>query len=197
MAETLGKTWEIENLAQKYHASCHATHSPIEASLGIISQNDLKKEDILSIKVFSSQLALDAAGQMAPDKGLAGKFSIPYCIANAVVTGNTGMQAFTDEKVKDREIKEFMKKITVTLSENYKMLEAKVEITTNSGSCLTCETDIMKDIPSLEEKQSKITAKFFDLCEGVVGTKKTGILNDAIDSLEDIDDMQSFVNILN
>lgn len=192
VADTLGKTWEIENLAQKYHASCHATHSPIEGLLFIVDDQKLNPEDIKSIKINVSQLAIDAAGKIEPQSGLDGKFCIPYCVSNALLRGDTGAKAFTDEKVNDPLIREFMKKISIHMQKDCKMVESKIELETNSGNTYTKNVDILKDIPELETKKIKIKDKFTDLCSPVIGANKTKELLMAIDSLEEIDNLQTF-----
>jgi 2-methylcitrate dehydratase PrpD len=81
----LGQLWDIQNLQQKYHASCHATHSPLEAALSIIKGEKIELDDIKSITVHASTLSLSAAGKTEPASGLEGKFCIPYCVANALL----------------------------------------------------------------------------------------------------------------
>ncbi len=195
VVNTLGKTWEIENLSQKYHASCHATHSPIEAARSIIQKENIQPDDIKEIRVFSSALALSAASKMEANNGLEGKFCIPYCVANAVLYENTGMQAFTDEKIKSPAIRNFMKKITVKQTQDFQALEARVEIETISGESFTAVSDILKAIPKLEEKKAKIKAKFVDLSTPVLGAQATEALETGIDSLETLDDMETFIGL--
>lgn len=193
VVNTIGKTWEIEDLAQKYHASCHATHSPIEAARSIIQKEGIKPKDVKAIRIFSSELALSAASKMEANKALEGKFCIPYCVANALLNENTGMQAFTDEKVKDVAVRDLMKKISVKQTSDFQALEARVEIETDSGKSYSAVSDILKTIPELEEKKSKISAKFVDLCTPVLGNQTTVKLENSIDALETIDNMQTFV----
>lgn len=188
--ETLGKTWEIDGIAQKYHASCHATHSPIEAVLDIANKEGLKPDDIKSITIRCSELAIDAAGKPAPSTGLEGKFSISYCVANALMRGNTGMQAFTDEKVNDPAIKEFCKKISVVQDKEFSELQARVEVEANSGQVFSGLSDVMKDVPPYDAKKVKIKAKFMDLCSPIVGEKKANELMELILSLGSLDDMR-------
>lgn len=184
--KTLGQTWMIENLAQKYHASCHATHSPIEATLKIFQQEKLKIADIKSIKVFSSPTALSAAFRIEANTGLEGKFSIPYCVANALLRGNTGLQAFTDEKVKDPEIKKLMAKISVIQDTTITALDAKVELETQPGPVYSSYSDIFKEIPELDIKREKIKAKFSDLSAPVLGSQKTDELFKKVSDLENV-----------
>ena len=196
--ETLGKTWEVENLAQKYHASCHATHAPIEAALSIFQKEGLSVPDIKSITVHVNQLMLSAAHKIDANTGLEGKFSIPYCVANALLRGNTGMQAFTDDKVADPEVKALMKKISLHGDAEIPAVsaEARVEIETGAGKTFSALSDVMTNVPELEVKRVRIKSKFTDLCGPVLGEQKTERVLQAIISLEKMEDMNAFLALL-
>ena len=191
--DRLGTSWDVENIAQKYHASCHATHSPIEAVLSIMQEQELVPDDIASVTIRSSQVALDAAGRTDPLNGTEAKFSIPYCVANAVLRGNTGMQAFTDEKVRESGVTEFMKKISITLDQSMETLEAKVTLETTSGNAHSAFSDILNEIPDLDGKGTKIREKYRDLCNPLLGDKKTEELGVTIGALEKLADVRHFV----
>ena len=51
------------------------------------------------------------AAKQQPANGYAGKFSTPYCIAAAFVHGNVGLDAFTDDAVKDDRVIALAKKV--------------------------------------------------------------------------------------
>jgi 2-methylcitrate dehydratase PrpD len=189
----LGLGWDVEQISQKYHASCHATHSPLEASIAIVKDNNLSLDKIKAIHVHSSKLAMDAAGKNEPSTGLEGKFSIPYCVANALLRGETGTQSFTDEKVNDPEIRGMMKKITVVLDPGKTALESSVEIETTDGRRYKGFSDILQQIPPLETKKDRVRKKFFDLFGTVFNEKKVEQTADKIDSLERIEKMEDFI----
>jgi 2-methylcitrate dehydratase PrpD len=195
-AERLGEEWGVEDLSQKYHASCHATHSPLEATLTIVEKEKVSLEEIEGIHVQSSQLALDAAGKKEASTGLEGKFCIPYCVANALVTGQTGNQAFTDEKVRDPGVKALMAKISVALDPEMKTLESRVEMKTKDGKVYSAFTDVLKEIPALETKKERVKSKYFDLCGPVIGTEKTGELAERILGLEKLSNVRPFAESL-
>lgn len=194
---TFGKTWDIENLAQKYHASCHATHSPIEGALSLAEKAHLAPEQIASLTIEVSKLAIDVASKPEPKTGLEGKFSISYCVANALLRGDTGMGAFTDDKVNDPKVKAFMKKIAVVLDKEIGPIEARVTVKTNTGEEHSCVSDIFKQIPPLEVKRNKVKAKFLDLCGAALGAEKAKKLSEAILSMEKIGNIRKFVDQLN
>ena len=195
-AEVLNAPWEAADLAQKYHASCHATHSPIEGTLAILEEEGLSIDDIKSIKLHVSELALGAAGKTDPQTGLAGKFSIPYCVANALLRSDTGTKAFTDEKVNDPQVKEFMKKISLARNDDFVLVEAIIDLETTTGKMYTRELDVMKDIPGLETKREKITAKFLDLSDAYLGNEKAEKMVAAINNLDQMENVQQLTEEL-
>ncbi|MCP4750016.1 MAG: MmgE/PrpD family protein [Proteobacteria bacterium] len=196
--KTLGQTWAIEDIAQKYHASCHATHSPIEATWSVLDQEGLSVNDVKSINVRSSELALSAAFRKEAHNGLEGKFCIPYCVANALLRGrgNTGLQAFTDERVNDPEIQTFMTKISTALDPEKMALDATVEVETNDGRVFSAYSNILSEIPELQVKQAKIKDKFTDLCQPILGDQKTQKLLDAVSSLQETREMNSMIELM-
>lgn len=190
---SLGKTWETEKLAQKYHASCHATHSALEAVMEISKREKLTAHAIKSIKIHSSRMAVNIAAKEEPKTGLEGKFSLYYCVANALLRGDTGMQAFTDEKVNDPEIKKVMKKISVVPDPEISQMEAKVEVETNSNERFQGFSDVFNEIPELEIKKKKVKDKFMDLCVPVFGEKKTLEMMEAFLSFENRENMRELI----
>ena len=194
---SLGKTWDIEDLAQKYHASCHFAHSPIEASLAIVKKEDLSARDIKSMRIYVSQMAIDVAGKREePHTGLECKFSIPYCVAMALLRGETGMQAFTDEKVKNLEVRQFMKKISLIGDQEITWMGARVEVEVNSSKVYSGFFDIYEEIPKLKIKKAKIKNKYLDLCDRVLGERKTKDVLGLILSLEKLDNIKHFLERL-
>ena len=198
MLDTLGKTWDIEGLMQKYHASCHFTHSPIEAAWSILENEGLAVGDVKSVKVYSSEMGLSAAFRIEAHTGLEGKFSIPYCVANALLRGkgNTGLQAFADEKVKDPEVQALMTKITTVKDDDIVGLAARVEIETTTGQIYSAIYNVNKEIPELEQKRERIRDKFIDLSEPIVGKEKTQKLIEAINNLRETRKVNALIEIL-
>ena len=190
---SLGTTWEIESLAPKYHASCHATHSPIEAALAIARKENLSPSDIKSITLRSSESAIGIAGKTTPKTGLEGKFSIPYCVANALLNGDTTVPAFTDERVDAPDVREFMQKISLVPDPELAGLASRITVKTNDGRVYEGSYDVMSEIPDLEAKREKVKAKFRDLCAPVLGKKKTEELVKAFLSLETVENMRTLV----
>jgi 2-methylcitrate dehydratase PrpD len=193
--DSLGKTWDTDKLAQKYHASCHGTHSAIEAVLNMVKKDLLTVPDIKTITIQTTQTAIAIAGKKTPKTGLEGKFSIYYCVANALLRGDTGMQAFTDEKVNDPAIKGLMEKISIVAVPDSSILglAAKVEVETLSGKRFEGFNDIMNEIPALDIKRQKVQDKFINLCAPLWDGKQTEKIAKTILALEEVNNMKVLI----
>jgi len=183
---SLGVAWDFDKLAQKYHASCHFTHSAIEATLKLVAQEGLGPEDIESIVVHASRLGFNAAGKTSPKTALEGKFSIPYCVANAILRGDTGLKAFSDEKVIEPIVTDYMKKIDLVCDSNFTAMEARVDITTIQGKRVSDFRDVYTEIPSLAEKKERITKKFMNICDMIMEERKARAILDSVLNIENV-----------
>ncbi|MBI9076227.1 MAG: MmgE/PrpD family protein [Desulfatibacillum sp.] len=179
----LGLGWDVVNLSQKYHASCHATHSPLEAARQVKEDNSLDLADIEKIRVHSSEVTMQAAANSNPKTGTEGKFSVVYCVANALLREVTGMAAFTDAMVNDPQVRNLMEKIELVKDESMAGLESRVFIRAK-GRDYEGFSDILQQIPSLEAKHERVRAKFLDLAGAIIGLEKAQRLAEGIDGLE-------------
>jgi 2-methylcitrate dehydratase PrpD len=192
----LGKRWVTDKLAQKYHASCHGTHSPIEAVLDLVEKEKISITDMQSIKTIVTQTSCDVAGKTDPQTGLEGKFSIPYCVANALVTGDTGTEAFTDEKVGDADVRDLMNKISLEVMEDRIGMEATVQVITTAGNVYESFSDVLNEIPDLNTKQQKVKNKFMNLCSHILGETNAGQVVEAVLALEAETNVSSLIEKL-
>jgi 2-methylcitrate dehydratase PrpD len=192
----LGLSWDVVNLSQKYHASCHATHSPLEAARDCVAEHGIRVADIQKIRVRCSEVTMQAAAKLSPVTGLEGKFSVPYCVANALLRDATGMAAFTDEMVNDPAVAALTAKVELVKDSEKAALEAHVEILTRDGKSFSAFSDILQKTPPLEKKKANVRAKFLDLASPAMGSKKAREIADAVRGLEKVKDMREIAGDL-
>jgi 2-methylcitrate dehydratase PrpD len=188
---------EFNKLAQKYHASCHFTHSAIEAALRILENKNINKEEIKNIIIEVSELAFKAAGKTEIRTILDAKFSITYCVANAIIRKNTGIYIFTDKMIHDENITKFMKKIFLQVNKAYQPMESKVIIEKYDGIKEAATVNVFEEIPPLKIKKERIINKFHDICEPLMQTKKINNIVNNIMTLENVKNMKSLIDIIN
>lgn len=193
---SLGKSWETGELVPKFHASCHGTHSAIEAALKVAEREKITIGEIESITIRTSPGAISIAGKTAPKTGLEGKFSLSYCVANALLRGETGMQSFTDAQVNDPAVQRVMERVSVMADETMGGLAARVLIETRGHKMFQDFSDVLNEIPPLEIKKAKVQSKFLDLAAPVLGEKPSKAIMASILRMEELVNMKALVEDL-
>jgi 2-methylcitrate dehydratase PrpD len=104
LTEGFGGRWVTESLAFKVYACGTMTHPYIDCARRLASRLDL--ENIQEIVCEAAEgtvhrLWEPLAAKQRPPNAYAAKFSQPYCIAAGFVLGHAGLEAFTEERVRD------------------------------------------------------------------------------------------------
>ena len=103
------------------------------------------------------------------------------------------MQAFTDEKVNDPAIRDFMKKISVEVDSDIWGLPARVKVETVSNQVFEESSDVLNEIPEFEIKKEKVQGKFLDLVVPVLGEKKSKDLMETFLAFDKMDDLKQVI----
>jgi 2-methylcitrate dehydratase PrpD len=103
-----GARWVTETLAFKPYPCGTMTHPYIDCARRLKARG-IAADDIVELicevgEGTVHRLWEPLAAKQRPANGYAGKFSTPYCIAHGFVHGNVGLDAFTDDAVKDKAV---------------------------------------------------------------------------------------------
>ena len=103
-----GARWVTETLAFKPYPCGTMTHPYIDCARRLASRG-IRADDITALVCEVGEgtvhrLWEPLAAKQRPSNGYGAKFSSPYCIASGFVRGNVGLDAFTDEAVKDQAV---------------------------------------------------------------------------------------------
>jgi 2-methylcitrate dehydratase PrpD len=104
LLEGFGERWISESLAFKVYACGTMTHPYIDCAVRLSKR--ISPEDIAEIVCEAAEgtvhrLWEPLAAKQRPPNAYAAKFSQPYCIAAGFVLGHAGLEAFTEERVRD------------------------------------------------------------------------------------------------
>jgi len=168
--EKLGNPWELvtPGIYYKLYPCCHYGHAAINALLSIIREKRLDSENVESIEVGATQAIYDNLIYHEPKTGLEGKFSMQFFMADALLGRGIRLEDFTDDRVRDPKIVEFMKKTKFQVHPEINKLVpyglgaaiSRVKVKTKSGE------EFVKDgMPTagLEELKQK-----YEICAGYV-----------------------------
>lgn len=149
----------------KAHAACYHIHSTIDAALDLRTRFNLKPADIRRITVRLYSVALDLLEKVEPASPYAAKFSIPYCIATALLKGRVGLDDFTEEGIQDRTIRQLMSLVELQPDQELDQVypetwPASVTIETTTGGQHKTRVDYPKGNPKNPITREGLIEKF-------------------------------------
>ncbi|TMA81819.1 MAG: MmgE/PrpD family protein, partial [Deltaproteobacteria bacterium] len=113
MADGLGKPFYIESpgIGLKKYPSCYHTHRALDGVFQLLGEHRLNDKDIAEVDVGTSERAMRVLAFSEPATPYQAKYSMPYCIAAAVVDHQVTLDTFTPRKFEDPRIVETKKKV--------------------------------------------------------------------------------------
>jgi 2-methylcitrate dehydratase PrpD len=158
----------------KNHGCCGHTFPSIDGVLTLVEQHQLKPADIKQIKLATYKAGLDIIDNATPEGEYQAKFSLQYTVAHAVVHGSVRLNAFSDERMNDRAVRELMKKVVCiadpVFSKGYpNQRAAQVDIETVDGRKLSHFQPYRKGDPEQPLTDAELNGKFMELAEPVLG----------------------------
>ena len=152
----------------KAHAACYHTHSTIDAVLEVRRKLSPDPSDIESVRIALYPAALDLLEKVEPRDPYSAKFNIPFCAATALVYGQVGLSAFTNDRLGDPKIQGIMERISLAREAELEKVypdrwPAIVEVTTRAGQKHAARIDYPKGDPKNPMTQEELVAKFHNL----------------------------------
>jgi len=122
LVQDLGKRFEGVNVGFKPYPCCGITHVFIDAMLVLVSEYDIKPEDVEGITVFGGEAGRGLCAPLEvkrnPRNFIDAQFSVPWTVATALVRGKPSMEHFTEEAIKSEDILKITQKINYEFSPN-------------------------------------------------------------------------------
>jgi 2-methylcitrate dehydratase PrpD len=173
----LGSEWEILQNGFKYFPSILASHSGIQATLAVVTQHDLRADDIASItnETYNTVKSHFSAKDVSTPMGA--RVSVPYCCAVAALDRKVGQAQFAPERVVRADVQRLLAATeVVAVPELDRLYPAKfpsrVTVTLKDGRTFTEMRDFPKGDPQDPLTPAEIEAKFVENVSGVFGESR-------------------------
>ncbi|MBI4279530.1 MAG: MmgE/PrpD family protein [Armatimonadetes bacterium] len=187
--ENLGRPFEIMHNTFKPHAACRLAHPAIDAAMEIRRAHGVRPEDIEAVRCRVPRYTVDAAGQTDPATGLAGKFSVYYCVAVALAEGAAGEDQFTDAQVRRPALVVLQKRVTAEVVPGFANTESEVTVRTRDRREFTAHVTTPKGDPANPSSDDELCAKFRSLAQATLTRGRAEDLLNGLMSLERIADV--------
>jgi 2-methylcitrate dehydratase PrpD len=184
LGKDLGSKWDLSHsLRVKPFASCTATHSGLEAMLRLVQRVKIVPGDVEAIECDLRPYPLVRA---RPARGYEGRFSMPFCLAVALVHGKVTPNDFIDERLQEPEIQNLIQRarhlpkeevLTVILKNGQKVSEPFQP-------------------PTNLTAQSQVKDKFAQSVVRVFPAERAGAIEDRVMHLENLTSIAELTELL-
>jgi 2-methylcitrate dehydratase PrpD len=189
----LGKDYEVLNVGFKIFSCCGSNFTSLEALSKIMKERSLQPQEIKKITIRSTTVTkLHVGWDYKPESITAAQMNLPYCLSVMALEGETFVDQFTEEKIRDPKILEFIKKIEVVpdseldrLGEEYRHAII-CQVKTTNGQTYEQRVDFAKGSPNNPIAQKEVENKFRKLSSKVLNENKVEELYKTIWNLEAI-----------
>jgi len=203
ITEELGEYFVISDLYYKKHASCRFSHAAVDATLYLMEYHDINPDQVERVVVKTFKVAVRALNQYTNKEStfVTCQFSLPYLLSLAILSGEVIPQQFSEERIKDRTLHEFAKKVKVVEDEGITNLfpdkyAAKVEIQLTTGKKQSKFIGTPKGDPGNPLTVREFKEKFASLAIPVIHEERTEKIINDIFKLEHLNDISELLKYL-
>lgn len=182
----------------KPYPSGSLSHPAQDLILDLVKAHDLRAGDIEQIDVGTNSNVPNALIYPMPKTALEGKFSIPFCMAIAVLERKAGIAQFHDRKVRDKKVVDLMKRVTLYVDDEleqlgYDQVRSRVRVKLKDGRVIEGRYDVARGHPEKPMTWAELSEKFRDCADLVLPRSK---VNDAITLVGRIEQLKSLAPLL-
>ncbi|HIQ06248.1 MAG TPA: MmgE/PrpD family protein, partial [Anaerolineae bacterium] len=199
LVEDLGQDYAILKTYFKPYASCRWSHSALDGVLELVEQHGLQPQEVDKIRV-DGFYEVTRLCDYAPSTTIAAQFSIPFCIALALLYGRVGPRELTENNLHNPELLSLARKVDVAIDPELDRLfpektVARVTVHTGRGSFKTT-VEYPKGNPENPLSDDELADKFRTLTIPIIGEDRGRALEEAVKHLEEMQDLRQLTGLL-
>ncbi|MDR2089020.1 MAG: MmgE/PrpD family protein [Clostridiales Family XIII bacterium] len=166
----LGEKFEGANITIKPYPCCRGVHPFIDAALEIRQKYGVKPEDVKNIMIWCGKGTQGLLGEplehkASPRSPVDSQFSVPWGVAVSLSRGRPGLNDYTEEAIKSRDILDMAAKISLAYDpelDSTGLEPARVAVTTNAGESHSAHVEIATGSPGNMLSYDDVEKKFRD-----------------------------------
>ena len=192
-----GNRWEIleTGITIKLYPSCAATHPALDTVLDLRREHHLTSDQIESVEVQVDSVTPPLLIYDRPQNGLQGKFSMPFCVAAALVYGEVGLTTFESSCIQDARIQSLFPRITMRVNpalgkDAPALMQSIVDIRLRDGHTLTRRAEGARGYPDRPASAEELDNKFLSCGRRVLSEDRLQRALDCLHRLETLPDIR-------
>ncbi len=173
LREGLGQRYEFTQLSYKPYPCCRFNHTVIEAALALKAGKGIAAQKVRRVRVGVNNQAYEAVCtpvevRKAPQSIVHAQFSIPYCVAAALIDGSVGLGHFSESAIRREDILALARKVDGYVDADIErdwgrnISPALVQVEMEDGTMHTMRVDLPLGHPSRPMSIADFDAKAKD-----------------------------------
>src|SRR5256712_3227450 len=186
----------------KRFPACASTHQALDATLALAEEHAIDPKAVVAVECGVSYMAPHQLIYDQAETGLQGKFSMPYCIAVALLDRTVGLAQFAEARVRRADAQALMPKVRMfvhpeqTTRESLPTRFSEVAISLMDGRRLTRRVRHAKGQPQNPLTDAELTTKFHDCAARVLPRERAESVLAAVQELETAPDVGELAKML-
>lgn len=194
----LQREYRILDNSYKVYPSCRHTHSSVDLALKLAS-GGLEPMDISEILIKTYRHARDLVGGNDYETPYKAKFSLPYCLAAAIVDKKLDLNSFDFTVPPDPMIAELVSRCRVDVDPELEKLyperwAAVIEVKLKNGRLIKDRTEFPRGDPENPASAEDMRNKFIQLSSLVWSSKKVNRTLELLGALENLERANTIFN---
>ena len=208
LTRDLGKRFEGSYASTKPYACCKCCHMSINTILDLVNEYNIKAEDVKEIEIGVGQadysMSIEPPERYDPPNVVSSRFSIPYCVATAVVNKKITLGDFTEEALSRPQVRELMKKIKGKIEPEFAnagvQSPATAKVRTKGNREYVKRRDTLRGEPETPMTMEEIAEEKFRWClpfaAKIIPSKNAEDAIRLVSNLESVDDITKIIRLL-
>ena len=205
IAQGFGKTWTIvePGVSIKPYPCGVLTHPTIDLMLKLVSENNVKPDDVESVKVYAGSNILNPIRYPIAANHLQAKFSLPAALAMIALARRAGKTEFSDPFVAAAPMQAMQKRITTELDPEiekmgFDKMRSRIAIKLKNGRTVEGWADERyRGGPDNPLSDADLEGKVRSCCEGVMNERQQKLLIEAAWAVTRLADISELMRLLN
>jgi 2-methylcitrate dehydratase PrpD len=205
VSQGFGKVWTIvePGVSIKPYPCGVLTHPTIDLMLKLVTDHDVKPEDIDAVRVYAGTNILKPIRYPVAANHLQAKFSLPAALAMIALVRKAGKREFSDEFVGSAPMQAMQRRISTELDPEiekmgFDKMRSRILIRLKDGRTVEGWADERyRGGPENPLSDADLEAKVRSCCEGVLDEKSQSILIETTWSVERLSDAGKLMQVVN
>jgi 2-methylcitrate dehydratase PrpD len=204
IAGELGSRFELTSTIFKKYPSCGLSQTTTEGILDLVKNDGITPDNVLRIDIKMGPFAHNLLGhfEIGESPRVNAQFSVPYCVASALLRKSSEIRHFEESHIRDPRIMDIIKKINMIPDpavEKRSQGAMEMEVKTKQGAVYRRKIDIPYGFPGKDLTREEHMANY-QQCVSYGGKplaqKNTDKIVSLIEKLEEVEDVRDFIPLM-